>query len=86
MFIVEGSTFFVQDASNITKTDQLSNRHALVSAFDWREESQTYESRGTVLSISNLNNDNLLLKCIEIGCKYDVWLILKRSVNDLNGK
>jgi len=59
IFAVEGSSWLLQNTSEVTKTDHLGSNYLLFATFDYRTEEHgtaEYQSVGSILSIHNFQD------------------------------
>jgi len=76
IFIRGGHIVAVQNVTNVTRTDDLSNIYQLVIAFQNSTTPGTYVAQGNLVGIQNFDDQNVLLKCKKANCLYSLSAIM----------
>lgn len=80
IFIRGGYGVMSQNTTNITKTSQLGNTFTLKAGMAPKSsDNKTYESRISMLSIQDFNDDGKVTTCIQEGCLYVITAALTIS-------
>lgn len=86
LFILQGFLFFIQNVTEITKTNQLTDTFILLAALKYNNlstpQQHVYDSKGWIASVADYNNDKIVDACLGNGCSYQVILHLRIKTSD----
>lgn len=84
MFMLGGYVLGQQNVTGVNRTDDLSSNFNLVVALERQATVgpiTTYVASGDLIGVSNLNDSNIVVKCVPYNCVYNVFANFTLSTN-----